>query len=291
MNINAMDVKKLRDTTGAGMMDCKKALVEASGDMDGAIDYLREKGLSKVAKKAGRIAAEGLCAILIKEKDAVILELNCETDFVSKNVDFKALLETIAGSLVSSDVSSVEEALELKTENGTINDLIVNATLTIGEKLSLRRFKHLKREDTQVFGSYLHMGGQIASLILLNGGNEEVAKDTAMQAAAMKPSYVCREDVPKEEVEHESEVIKVQVIEEGKKPEFADKIIIGRLEKFYEEICLIDQTFVKDSSLSVKDYLKNNNAEVINMIRFEVGEGMEKRSDDFADEVRRQLEQ
>ena len=287
--ISASDVKKLREMTGAGMMDCKKALTETNGDFDAAVDYLREKGISKAAKKADRIAAEGLANIYIEGNNAVVVEVNSETDFVAKNVEFQELVDTIGKAILGSEAQTLEDALNVSTSEGTINDLIVNATAKIGEKISLRRFEKVSKTDDQVFGSYLHMGGKIASLMVVEGSNEAVAKDVAMQAAAMRPSYLTREEVPTSEVEHEKSVLTEQALTEGKKAEFVDKIIVGRLEKFYEDICLVDQTFVKDSSMKVKDYLKSNSSEAIKMVRYEVGEGMEKRSDNFAEEVRSQL--
>lgn len=290
MDIKASDVKALRDMTGAGMLDCKKALTETNGDMDKAIDYLREKGISKAAKKADRIAAEGLSNIYINGNKAVVLEVNAETDFVAKNQEFIDMVDTIGNRLLNSEVSSLEEALTLDVDGSTINDLIVNETATIGEKLNLRRFEIVNKNDDEVFGSYLHMGGRIASLIVLKGNDETVAKDVAMQAAAMRPEHVRREEVPSEKTEHEKSVLTEQALTEGKKPEFMDKIIAGRLDKFYAEICLIEQTFVKDSDLTVKAYLDKNNSDVVKMVRYEVGEGMEKRNENFADEVRSQIE-
>ncbi len=289
MEISASMVKDLREKTGAGMMDCKKALVETNGDMDKAIDYLREKGISKAAKKAERIAAEGLSNIYTEGNNAVVVELNSETDFVAKNAEFKELLDTIGKTILSSDAETLEDALNLETENGTLNDLIVAATAKIGEKISLRRFEKVAKEDNQVFGSYLHMGGRIASLTVVNGENEEAAKDVAMQAAAMRPQYVNIESVPAEDVEHEKSVIKEQVINEGKKPEFADKIVEGRIRKFFEETVLEEQSFIKDSGLTVKAYLANNNSKLVKLVKFEVGEGMEKRNDNFAEEVMSQI--
>ena len=289
MNITAEMVKNLREMTGAGMMDCKKALVETNGDMDASVDYLREKGISKAAKKADRIAAEGLSNIFVDGNKAVVLEVNSETDFVAKNAEFQELVEKIGKAILASDAKSVEDALALNVDGSTINDLIVAATAKIGEKLSLRRFELITKKDDEIFGSYLHMGGKISSLIVLKGGNDAVAKDIAMQSAAMKPSYVSRDEVPTEEVEHERSVLTSQAIEEGKKPEFVDKIIEGRLSKYFEEVCLVDQAFVKDSGLTVKAYLEQNNAEVTLMVRYEVGEGMEKRNDNFAEEVMSQI--
>ncbi|MCI7083991.1 MAG: translation elongation factor Ts [Tenericutes bacterium] len=289
MNISASMVKDLREKTGAGMMDCKKALVETNGDMEKAIDYLREKGISKAAKKAERIAAEGLSNIYIKGNDAVVVELNSETDFVAKNAEFKELLDKIGNTILENNVTNLEEALNAKCGDETINDLIVNATAKIGEKISLRRFEKVTKTDSQVFGSYLHMGGKISSLTVVEGENEEVARDVAMQAAAMRPQYVNIESVPAEDLEREKNVIREQVINEGKKPEFADKIVEGRIRKFYEETVLEEQAFIKDSGLSVKAYLSNNNATLVKLVKYEVGEGMEKRNDDFAAEVMSQI--
>ena len=287
--ISAQMVKELRDKTGAGMMDCKKALVESNGDMDKAVDYLREKGISKAAKKAERIAAEGLYNIYIKGNKAVVVELNSETDFVAKNEEFKELLDKIGNTILDNNVTTMEDALNSKCGDETINDLIVNATAKIGEKISLRRFEVVEKADNEVFGSYLHMGGKISSLTVVEGENEEVARDVAMQAAAMRPLYTNIDSVPAEDLEHEKSVIKEQVINEGKKPEFADKIVEGRIRKFYEETVLEEQAFIKDSGLTVKAYLKNNNSKLVKLVKYEVGEGMEKRNDNFAEEVMSQI--
>ena len=276
--ISASMVKELREASGAGMMDCKKALEETNGDMEKAIDYLREKGISKAEKKADRIAAEGLSNIYIKDNKAVIVEVNCETDFVAKNNEFKELVDKIGNALLDNDVKSMEEALNVKLEDKTINDLIVNETATIGEKLSFRRFDIVVKNDTEVFGSYLHMGGKISSLVVLNGTNTDIAKDVAMQSAAMRPSYVFIKDVPEDVVAHEKEVLTEQAINEGKPEEIAKKMVDGRLNKFYKEICLNEQPFIKDSDVTIKDYLKKNDME-----------RMEKRNDNFADEVMSQI--
>ena len=289
MDISASMVKELREKTGAGMMDCKKALVESNGDMDKAVDYLREKGISKAAKKAERIAAEGLSNIYIKGNKAVVVELNSETDFVAKNEEFKELLDKIGNTILDNNVTTMEDALNSKCGDETINDLIVNATAKIGEKISLRRFEVVEKADNEVFGSYLHMGGKISSLTVVEGENEEVARDVAMQAAAMRPQYINIESVPAEDLEREKAVIKEQVINEGKKPEFADKIVEGRIRKFYEETVLEEQAFIKDSGLTVKAYLENNKATLVKLVKYEVGEGMEKRNDDFAAEVMSQI--
>lgn len=289
MNITANDVKELREMTGAGMMDCKKALVESNGDMDKAIDYLREKGISKAAKKADRIASEGLSNIYVDGNNAVVLEVNTETDFVAVNAEFKSLVDKIGNAILKSDAKTLEEGLAVNVDGETVNDLIVSATAKIGEKISLRRFEVVNKSDEEVFGPYLHMGGKISSLIVLKGGDESIAKDVAMQAAAMRPLYVSIENVSAEEIEHERSVLTAQALEEGKKPEFIDKIIEGRMSKFYEDICLLEQPFIKESDMKVKDYLAKNNATVTKMIKYEVGEGMEKRCDNFAEEVMSQL--
>lgn len=287
--VTAQMVKDLREKTGAGMMDCKKALAETNGDIAAAEEYLREKGIAKANKKESRIAAEGLAAIYAEGKKAVILEVNSETDFVSKNEEFKSMIDSIGAALLKSDAKTLEEALELPCEEGTIHDLIVAKTAKIGEKLSLRRFEIVSLNDGEVLGSYIHMGGRIASLVVLKGGNEAVAKDVAMQQAAMKPEYVFISDVPEAVVAKEKEIQKELAISEGKPADIAEKMVEGRIKKFYKEICLVEQAFIKDSDMSVNDYVKNNNGEIIKAIRYEVGEGMEKRSDDFAAEVMNQV--
>ena len=287
--VTAQMVKDLREKTGAGMMDCKKALAETNGDLAAAEDFLREKGIAKANKKESRIAAEGLAAIYAEDKKAVILEVNSETDFVSKNEEFKSMIDSIGAALLKSDAKTLEEALELPCEDGTIHDLIVTKTAKIGEKLSLRRFEIVSLNDGDVLGSYIHMGGRIASLVVLKGGNEEVAKDVAMQQAAMKPEYVFIADVSEEVVAKEREIQKELAISEGKPADIAEKMVEGRIKKFYKEICLVEQAFIKDGSMSVSDYVKNNNGEIIKAIRYEVGEGMEKRNDDFAAEVMNQV--
>ena len=287
--ITAKMVKELRDVTGAGMLDCKKALEANDGNIEAAVDWLREKGISKAAKKSDRIAAEGVAAILVDGNDAVILEMNSETDFVAQNEKFKELVDSVLKTLIKSDVTTVEEALELPCEDGTVNDLIVSKTATIGEKLSLRRFAKVTKGDNETFGSYIHMGGKIAVLIVTENTSEEVARDVAMHAAAMRPKYVKTTDVPAEEVAREEEVLKEQAVNEGKPAEIAEKMVKGRINKFYKEICLEEQPFVKDGDINVKTYVKNNGGEIKSMYRFEVGEGMEKREENFAEEVAKQM--
>ena len=287
--ISASLVKELREKTGAGMLDCKKALEANDGNIETAVDWLREKGISKAAKKSDRIAAEGVAAILVDGNNAVILEMNSETDFVAQNEKFKELVDSVLKTLIKSDVTTVEEALELPCEDGTVNDLIVYKTATIGEKLSLRRFAKVTKGDNETFGSYIHMGGKIAVLIVTENTSEEVARDVAMHAAAMRPKYVKTTDVPAEEVAREEEVLKEQAVNEGKPAEIAEKMVKGRINKFYKEICLEEQPFVKDGDINVKTYVKNNGGEIKSMYRFEVGEGMEKREENFAEEVAKQM--
>lgn len=287
--MNTSLIKELRDLSGAGLMDCKKALEASNNDIDEAIDYLRKKGISKAAKKADRVAAEGLSTVVIDGNDASIVEVNCETDFVAKNEKFVNLVNKIAELIVKNDVKTMEEAMSLSTEEGTLNDTIVNFTATIGEKISFRRFARLSKTDSQNFGSYIHMGGRIAVLTLLEGADEETAKDVSMHAAAMRPSYVKREDVPAEEVERETSVLKEQAMNEGKPAEIAEKMVNGRINKFYKEICLEEQDFVKDSDLTVGAFVKSKNGSIVNMVRFEVGEGIEKKEENFAEEVMNQI--
>lgn len=287
--IDAKTVAELRAKTGAGMMDCKKALAEVNGDIDAAVDYLREKGIAKAAKKESRIAAEGLANVYIKDNKAVILEVNSETDFVSKNEEFRGMLDTIGNTILNSEVTSLEEALELTCDEGTIKDLVIAKTAKIGEKLDLRRIEVVTKTDNEVFGNYLHMGGKIAVLTVLTGANEEVARDVAMQAAAMKPEYVREDEIPTERVERERSIFKEQAMNEGKPAEIAEKMVEGRLKKFFKEICLVSQAFIKNGDLDVATYVKNNGGEVKTMIRYEVGEGIEKRNDNFAEEVMSQI--
>ena len=287
--ISASLVKELREMSGAGMLDCKKALEATNGNMEEAITYLREKGIASAAKKQSRIAAEGLSAILIEDNKVSIVEVNSETDFVAKNSEFQELVNDTLKAVLNNSVNSVEEALNLEISGTTLNDLYIAKTSKIGEKLSFRRFATLEKNDNQNFGSYIHMGGKIAVLILVEGASVEVAKEVAMHAAAMKPKYVKIQDVPEEEVAKEREILKEQAINEGKNPEIAAKMVEGRIQKFYKDICLEEQPFVKDSDINVKTYVKNNGGSIVSMIRFEVGEGMQKREENFAEEVAKQI--
>lgn len=289
MAITAQMVKELREKTGAGMMDCKGALEHTQGDMEKAIDYLREKGIAKAAKKAGRIAAEGLCSVVVSGNEAVIYELNSETDFVAKNAQFLELIETVGQALVKSNVKTDEEALQLVVNGKTIETLLADATATIGEKISLRRVKRITKQAGQGFGAYKHMGGRIAVLAVLAAENEDVAKDIAMHIAAQKPQYLDRTQVDQQTLEHEKHILTQQALQEGKPANIIDKMVIGRLNKYLQDICLVDQGFVKDPDIKVSEYLKNNKNQVLSFIRLEVGEGIEKKQEDFAAEVMAQV--
>ena len=289
MAITAQQVKELRERTGAGMMDCKGALEHTNGDMEAAIDYLREKGIAKAAKKAGRIAAEGLCNVVIKGNEAVIYELNSETDFVAKNSQFLDLLNEVGNAIVSSKATNTEEALSVILNGKTLETVIADATATIGEKISLRRVSRVTKQDSQGFGSYLHMGGRIAVINVMEKEDMEVAKDMAMHIAAQNPKYLDRSEVDQETLEHEKHVLTQQALAEGKPANIVDKMVIGRLNKYLQDICLVDQGFVKDPDQKVSEYLKSNKNAVKSFIRLAVGEGIEKKEEDFAAEVAAQL--
>lgn len=289
MEITASLVKELRDKSGAGMMDCKKALSETNGDIAAAMDYLREKGIAKATKKESRIAAEGLANIYVDGNKAVIVEVNSETDFVSKNEEFASMIDEIGKAILASDVTTLEDALNIKLETGSVNDLIIAKTAKIGEKLSLRRIEVVLKNDDESFGTYIHMGGRIAVLTVIKGANEECARDVAMQAAAMKPEYVFISDVPESVVNREREVLKEQSMNEGKPADIALKMVEGRIKKFFKEICLAEQSFIKDGDISVNTYVANCGGEIRKMIRYEVGEGIEKKNENFAEEVMNQV--
>ena len=286
----AEDVKILRERTNAGMMDCKKALEASNGDMDKAIDWLRENGKAKAAKKEARIAAEGTTKIVQNDNTTVIIEMNSETDFVASNAEFKTAVDEIANAILNSDVQTMEEANELTIDGVSVHDYIVNLTAKIGEKLTFRRFARISKSTDKCIGVYSHMGGRIGVVALLKGNNVEVAKDVAMHTAAMNPGYVTREDVPEDVKAHEESVIKAEVMKEGKPENIAEKMVAGRMNKFFKENCLVEQEFIKDSSMTVGDYVKNNGCEIVSITRFEVGEGIEKKEENFAQEVMSQIQ-
>lgn len=285
----ASDVKELRDRTGAGMLDCKKALEATEGNMDKAIDWLREKGISKAAKKEGRIAAEGLCQIAVDGNKAVILEVNSETDFVAQNENFVNFVDYLANIVLKNDFKSNEEVLEFNDGGETVKDKLVALISKIGENINFRRFEKIEKKDNEVFGSYKHMGGRIGALVVLSDTTEDVAKDVAMHVAAMNPTAVTRSEVPQDIVEHESHVIKEQVMQEGKPADIAEKMVTGRLNKFYKEVCLEEQPFIKENSVTVGNYVKENGGSIVSISRFEVGEGIEKKEENFAEEVQKQI--
>lgn len=290
MKIEAKQVKELRDLTGAGMMDCKHALVETEGDIDKAIDYLREKGITKAAKKSSRIASEGLVTVYVSEdnKKASMIEVNSETDFVAKNEEFVTFANKLAEIVANENPENVEELKGLEYEDGkTVEATLTEKIATIGENMSIRRFERIETEGT--VEGYIHANGKIGVIVEVEGDNREVAKELCLQITALNPEYRDVEDIPAERVEKEKEVLSEQAKEEGKPEEIAKKIAEGRLGKFYEEVTLVNQVYVKDSSKKIKDILKENNTNVVSYYRYERGEGLEKREDDFAKEVMEQL--
>lgn len=294
MAISASMVKELREKTGVGMMDCKKALSQTDGDMDKAIEFLREKGLAKAEKKAGRIAAEGLTVATVQANDAVLVEVNCETDFVAKNEDFQSFLFNLSKHLLDHKPTDVEEALGQKLNDGeqTIKDVLNELITRIGENMKLRRFELVQKEDDEAFGAYVHMGGSISVLTVLSQTNDdELAKDVAMHVAAMNPKYISRSEVNEEEVAKEREVLTQQALNEGKPANIVEKMVEGRLSKFYKEVCLLEQDFVKDSDMTVEKYVakQGNGANVKVFYRYGLGEGIEKKQENFAEEVMSQI--
>ena len=288
MAITAAMVKELREKTSAGMMDCKKALVETNGDMSAAIDWLRERGIAKAAKKSDRVAAEGLCSVAIEGNTAVIFELNSETDFVAKNEQFLTLLDKLGKILVANKPATVEEALAIEVEGTTVDGMLIEATSTIGEKITLRRLTVVEKADNEFFGSYLHMGGRIAALTVVEG-KEEVAKDAAMHAAAINPQYLTVEQVPAEVVAKERDILTQEALNEGKPANIVEKMVEGRIRKFLADVCMLEQPFVKDGDVTVAKFAANNGSTIKSFIRLEVGEGIEKVVANFAEDVMSQV--
>lgn len=287
MSITASMVKELRERTGAGMMDCKKALTQTEGDMDKAVDFLREKGLAAAAKKASRVAAEGVVGAYISEdaKVGVIVEINCETDFVAKTDNFQEMVSAIAAHIAKTNPADVDALNASEIEAGkTVADLVTASIAKIGENISLRRFARYEVEDGMV-ATYIHAGGKIGVLVNLKGGNAELGKDLAMHIAAANPSYLNRDQVPTAELEHEKAVLSEQARNEGKPEKIIEKMVTGRIQKYYKEVCLLDQEFVKDPDFTVAKLVAANNTEIVDFARFQLGEGIEKRQDDFAAEV------
>ena len=292
--VTASLVKELREKTGAGMMDCKKVLTETDGNMEKAIELLRERGIAKAAKKSDRIAAEGIVAAYVADdaKLGSIVEVNSETDFVAKNEEFQKFVADIAKQIANKNPATVEELLSQKAisdELKTVQEVLTDKIATIGENISIRRFA--RYETNGLVEKYIHGDGKIGVLVEMENGNAELAKDICMQIAAAKPEYLDRDSVPEERVNKEMEILKVQAMNEGKPEQIAEKIVQGRIGKFYSEICLVDQVFVKDPDKKVNDLLKSNNAKVIRFERFEKGEGIEKKEENFAEEVMKQIKQ
>lgn len=289
-NITAKLVKELRDMTGVGMMDAKKALTEVDGDIEKAIDFLRAKGAATMAKKADRIAAEGLAATYVSGNTAAVVEVNSETDFVAKNENFKAMVDQIVKAVAENKPADLEAAKAILVDGKSIEDLLVENTTKIGEKLSFRRFDILEKTDADVFGTYIHAGGKIAAVVLVEGmDDQEMAKDVAMHVAAIHPQYVTSDQVPQEVYDHEKQIQTEKSLAEGKPANIVEKMVVGRMKKFLAEISLVDQPFVKDGNVTVSQFLAAKGGKAKAFVRFEVGEGMEKRQDDFAAEVASQM--
>jgi len=287
MAITTADIKKLREMTNAGILDCKKALQETDGDMDKAVEYLREKGIASADKKAGRTAAEGLVAFKAVDDTAAILEVNCETDFVARNENFKVVVDALADHVLAENPADVEEALSqtLKAEDKTVEKYLKESIAKIGENISFRRFQIFEKNAEEIFGTYLHMGGNIGVLVQLQGGDEDLARDIAMHIAAVKPNYLSKEDVPSEDLDKEREILTKQALAEGKPEHIVEKMVEGRLGKFYTLNCLLEQEFVKDSDITIQQLVDQNDASIVNYVRYEVGEGIEVEETDFAAEV------
>ena len=293
MAVTAAQVKELREKTGAGMLDCKNALSETDGDMEKAIDWLREKGIAKSIKKASRIAAEGLSKVLVDGNKAAIVEINSETDFVAKNEQFLQLLDTTTKTVLANNPADNDAALALSVNGATLNDEFVNATATIGEKIVLRRFEVLEKNDDEIFGEYTHMGGAKTALVKMKGGNDELAHYMAMQVASMSPSYVSSDDMPADVVERErkvqTEIVKNDEKFAGKPEQVINGAIEGKVSKALKDMCLVDQEYFMDTNKKVSQVLKENNSEVLTFVRYAVGEGIEKREENFAEEVAKQM--
>ena len=299
MSFTAKDVKELREKTGCGMMDCKKALTSSNGDMAAAIDFLREKGLAAATKKSSRVAAEGLAMAYTNDEGTVgvAIEVNSETDFVAKNTDFQSFVKLCGETVIEKNPQSVEELLKLKTEDGkTIEEILQEKILTIGENIKIRRFKRFEG----VVAGYIHAAGKIGVLVDFDVENKEVtntdtfksfAKDVAMQIAAINPLYLVPEEIPADVIAHERKILKEQIVGDGKPENIAEKIVEGRIGKYYKEVCLMNQAFVKDGNLNIEQYTQNiskelgTNIKIVSFVRFEKGEGIEKKEDNFAQEV------
>ena len=289
--ITADLVKQLREKTGAGMMDCKKVLTETNGDMEKASELLRERGIAKAAKKSSRIAAEGLVQAYVSDdkKVGAVIEVNAETDFVAKNEEFRTFVDDLVKQVAEKNPANVEDLLAQKylDTDKSVQEVLTDKIATIGENMSIRRF--VRYESEGIVESYIHGDGKIGVLVNFKKGTTEVAKDVCMQIAAAKPEYLNEKEVPAERVEKEMEILKAQAMNEGKPAEIAEKMVKGRIGKFYGEICLLDQEFVKDPSIKVSQLLSSKDAEIVSFARIERGEGLEKKEENFAEEVMKQI--
>ena len=290
--ITASQVKELREKTGAGMMDCKKVLTETNGDEEKAIELLRERGIAKAAKKSDRIAAEGLVETYISDdgKVGVVVEVNAETDFVAKNEEFRNFVADVAKQVAKENPADVEALLEQKSiaePDKTVREVLTNKIATIGENMSIRRF--VRFETNNLLESYIHGDGKIAVLVEMENGTPELAKDVCMQIAAARPEFLDRESVPADRLAKEMEILKAQAMNEGKPAEIAEKVVQGRINKFYSEVCLVEQEFVKDSDIKVGKLVESKGAKIVRFARFEKGEGLEKKQENFAEEVAKQI--
>ena len=290
--ITASQVKELREKTGAGMMDCKKVLTETNGDEEKAIELLRERGIAKAAKKSDRIAAEGLVETYISEdgKVGVVVEVNAETDFVAKNEEFRNFVADVAKQVAKENPADVEALLEQKSiaePEKTVREVLTNKIATIGENMSIRRF--VRFETNNLLESYIHGDGKIAVLVEMENGTPELAKDVCMQIAAARPEFLDRASVPADRLAKEMEILKAQAMNEGKPAEIAEKVVQGRINKFYSEVCLVEQEFVKDSDIKVGKLVESKGAKIVRFARFEKGEGLEKKQENFAEEVAKQM--
>ncbi len=294
--ISAGQVKDLREKTGVGMMECKKALEENAGDMDKAIVWLRERGMSRAAKKEGRITAEGLVQVLVNPEGTAgtLVEVNCETDFVSKNDEFMAFIKGCTELALKNDLQDVEKLEALKLGNETVKEKLTNMIAKIGENMNLRRVTTLKANGGVVSG-YTHMGGRIGTLVVLEGATgadvTELGKDLAMHVAAASPRYLSDKEVDKGELEQEKEISRKKLIEEGKKPEMIENILVGQMKKFYKEVCFVEQAFIKDPNVSIAKHVEatKKGVKIAGFARYALGEGIEKKKENFADEVAAQL--
>jgi elongation factor Ts len=287
MGISTADIKELRARTSAGMLDCKKALTETDGDLEEAVDYLREKGMSSAEKKADRVAAEGLVSVEQDDNTAIIVEVNSETDFVAKNDEFKEVINNITNHIMTQQPDSVEDALKqpLNGDGKAVEQYLKESIAQIGEKITLRRFEIMEKDADQTFATYLHMGGQIGVLVQLDNADQQIAKNVAMHIAAANPDYLNRDSVPESEVEKEKTILRKQAEQEDKPDHIIEKIVDGRINKFYQQNCLVEQEYIRDTDLTIEELIAEEDVTIEQFVRYEVGEGIEVEEEDFVEEV------